>query len=319
MRGLWADVSIGGVSQLICCDDRQLMQVPPELLKCVCFLTGRRRGKKVSLSTGFFASVPIGFGDHQARYLVTARHCVSPIGADGQHREPFDSMSVRVNEYSGGSREIPLDQAKWRIHPTADAAIYPIEEFSEHDFELEHWPLRNGIATREWMAQEGFGPGEEVLMSGQLVYHPGATRMLPIVRTGTIASLPDEPVRLSTGSDVATLVEVRSIGGLSGSPAFLHFPEIRRDPQGWRRELPDRIPPRASGGPNCLLGLVHGFTWTDANDPDRIGEGKALNSGITAIVPVERIIELVDAPDLVAQREAGRVRSELQASSPPIL
>ena len=49
-----------------------------------------------------------------------------------------------------------------------------------------------------------------------------------IVRTGNIASMPEEAVDLgSSGSQEVYLVESRSIGGLSGSPVFLSTPPVR--------------------------------------------------------------------------------------------
>jgi hypothetical protein len=51
----------------------------------------------------------------------------------------------------------------------------------------------------------------------------GTTCLLPILRVGNIAALPAEPVHLETGRDNAALVEILSIGGLSGSPAVFIF------------------------------------------------------------------------------------------------
>ncbi len=314
MMGIWPDVRIGDFPRLVYGDDEALMQVPDELLKCVCFLTAHRGGKRAGLASGFFVSEPLGADDWHAIYAVTARHCIRPVDERGEPEEPYDSISIRLNTHEGGSVEIETDPKAWNVHGVADAAILPIAPDERiHDF--RHWPIRSA-ATREFLDQRFFGPGEEVLIAGQLVYHPGTTRMLPVVRVGSIAALPDDPVRLLTGPDNAVLLEVRSIGGLSGSPAFLHMPESRRDRAGQCVTLAEP-PPEARGGPNALLGIVHGYPLSGANDPDRIGEGasETLNTGITVIVPVERIIELVDAPHLVAQRETGRKQLELTGSA----
>jgi len=275
----------------------------------------RRGGKKYG-GTAFFVSELIGLGDWHAVYVVTARHCIVPldIGTEG----PFESITLRLNTLAGGSDTIETNPDDWFTHPVADAALLQLKP-DEIIFDYLHWPIRSS-ATREFMDEKFFGPGEEVFITGLLTYHPGGTRILPIVRVGNIAALTDEPVRLKTGDDVATLIEVRSIGGLSGSPAFLHMPEFRRNREGNRESLPIMAdPPHAVGGPNRLLGIVHGFPLV--GDENAGGKFESLNSGITVVVPVERIIELIESPELTKVREDVKVLIDtlkLDAESAPV-
>jgi hypothetical protein len=63
---------------------------------------------------------------------------------------------------------------------------------------------------------------------GLLNVHPGTAAITPIVRVGNIALFSDEPIRMDTGDEPGVLIEVRSFGGLSGSPAFVNLPVWRR-------------------------------------------------------------------------------------------
>jgi hypothetical protein len=85
------------------------------------------------------------------------------------------------------------------------------------------------------------------------------------------------------------LIEARSIGGLSGSPAFVF------------ETVPVGI------GTFYLLGLMHGH-WDIPpqmkNDfkinPELFGR---VNMGIAIVVPAKKILEVLNHPQLVTQRE----------------
>jgi hypothetical protein len=61
------------------------------------------------------------------------------------------------------------------------------------------------------------------------VQRAGSTRNIPIVRTGVIAAMPaiDEPFVRKGEEYHAYLAEMRSIGGLSGSPVFVFLDRTR--------------------------------------------------------------------------------------------
>jgi hypothetical protein len=58
------------------------------------------------------------------------------------------------------------------------------------------------------------------------------------------------------------------------------------------------------------MGLVHGFFPTTENDPHGIGEWaqEPLNTGISVVVPLERVLDIIDSPAFVEQREAAKTR-----------
>jgi hypothetical protein len=90
---------------------------------------------------------------------------------------------------------------------------------------------------------------------------------MPIVRHGNVAMLPTEQVQTDLGYTDAYLVEVRSIGGLSGSPVFVRhtigFPVQRTDGSSDMAF--------ANGPATTLLGLMHGH-WdikeSEMNEPN---------------------------------------------------
>jgi hypothetical protein len=108
----------------------------------------------------------------------------------------------------------------------------------------------------------------------------------------------------SSGLIRAYLAEARSIGGLSGSPVFVHFGIGRHGALVVRQD------------PFYFLGLVHGhfnqFGEMDSAVDDidltkfRPPENEPLNTGIAIVVPSEDIEEVLDRHELASAREAAR-------------
>ena len=107
---------------------------------------------------------------------------------------------------------------------------------------------------------------------------------------GNIAMMPDELVPTKIGNIEAYLIEARSIGGLSGSPAFV------------------RETSHIGLGPVYLFGLMHGH-WDippeSKNDIDYIESNKTVNLGIAIVVPAKKILEVLNQPRLLDMRRQG--------------
>jgi hypothetical protein len=159
-------------------------------------------------------------------------------------------------------------------------------------------------------------PGAETFMTGLLIHHPGVTRIMPIIRVGSIAAIPEEPIHMDTGPDHVILMESRSISGLSGSPVFLHFPPVRYNEE-WNVEqmAPPILPNNA--GPNYLIGVNRGVFESEGNDIDGIGDAsdEPLNTGISIVVPIERALDLIDGTDLA--RERAEIKAALLTACAP--
>jgi hypothetical protein len=130
-----------------------------------------------------------------------------------------------------------------------------------------------------------------ITISGLFHYRQGAKRNIPIVRVGNLAAFAEEKISTELGLIDAHLIEARSIGGLSGSPVFLHLGVVR--------SVDNKVRTSVSGPVLYLLGLVHGhFKDVSSTGIDQISrntDGTSLNTGIAMVVPVEKIIETLEA------------------------
>jgi hypothetical protein len=145
----------------------------------------------------------------------------------------------------------------------------------------------------EIMRSKSIGSGDEVFITGLFAHLSGSKRNLPIVRMGNIAMMPGEPVPTTAFGDIeAYLIEARSIGGLSGSPAFV------------------RETVQMGLGSFYLLGLMHGH-WDippqQKNDELQVGEDmfSRVNLGIAIVVPAKKILEVVNQPELLEMRRTA--------------
>ena len=82
--------------------------------------------------------------------------------------------------------------------------------------------------TREWMGDARLGLGDDVFMVGRLIDDEGRQLNSPTVRFGQIAMMPGEPLSVAAGrQQECFLVDVQSLGGLTGSPVFVTVHHLR--------------------------------------------------------------------------------------------
>jgi hypothetical protein len=159
------------------------------------------------------------------------------------------------------------------------------------------------------------GPGDETFMPGRFVGRDGKQRNTPTVRFGNIAQMPEEPLTVGGHEQECYLIEARSIPGYSGAPVFLHF--IPEHPQ---VEYPDWVPnkPPKSNRPKIgfkidpfLLGLdfCHMLDREkprlDVNDQPVAFEWHIrTNTGMMGVIPIWRVWDVVEAPEMMAIRNA---------------
>lgn len=102
----------------------------------------------------------------------------------------------------------------------------------------------------------------------------------------------------------AYLIEARSVGGLSGSPVFVHMPPIQ--------QINGEITP-GSGPLFYLLGLMHGHFDIPKLNEDVVKEEREntdqINTGIGIVIPVEKILETIrDNAELADARKKAAAR-----------
>jgi hypothetical protein len=286
------DLRLGGNPRYLLGANWNLMRIPDEFRKCVCFVGCRLAdGSERVGGTAFWVS---RFIDETKRmtfaYLVTARHVIDQIRDFG-----LDRVLLRINR-NDENRAVWVDTnlKDWVMHPagiSVDVAVLPVKmpQVADH----LTWPLES-IATPEKIAEEDIGIGSEVFVSGLFAHHYGETKNIPIVRVGNIAAMPEEKVTTKNiGRIDAYLIESRSLGGLSGSPVFVRPDRVRYTAQGEFRVR------EAS----YLLGLVHGHydekaTTKDETMMDAGATTEKINVGIAIVVPIEKVVEVTNRPEI---------------------
>jgi hypothetical protein len=271
------------------------MRVSDKLIKCVGFVS-RDTDPLEYRGTVFVVSVS---DDNYSGvlHLITARHVAEAVGDEGWVLafNGTDGMP-RFIKNGGGMR--------WFFHPTdeaVDVAILPFASAIVNKYDLQHIPVEM-FATEERIEEYSIGLGDEIIVVGLFTEFFGTSHLIPIVRTGNIAMMPIDKLLSSRGPIEVYLAEGRSIGGLSGSPVLCRS-TVNLDMQ-----TPTGEPARMSGlGPMHLLGLMIGH-WdmpVDFSDED---QPKAINMGVSAIVPAKVILEVLNNPQLVQLREMAFAR-----------
>lgn len=288
------------------------MIIPDEVRQCVAFAYYKTAsGKHVPAGTAFIvADMQTAAGQEAAFiYAVTARHVIEKVTTDGSG----GTVWLRLNTLDGGSDWLEVPLKFWHGHPSDRDAMW-LEYHNEPRFDVSACLLLPPIDDQVFqftmistavfldhdiIAECSIGPGDEVFFTGLFASHIGRRRNMPILRCGSVAAIPDEPVETRLGPmDDALLVEVRSIPGLSGSPVFIPDSTTRRTgPTTWEFRNEFRL---------HLAGLVHGHWPADSGDtvPDDTGGSESINSGIAIVAPASHILQTI------RQDEFMQVRAE---------
>jgi hypothetical protein len=280
--------------------------IDEQFRKCVSYLFIEARHpesgviEKIPVGTTFF--VDVVDGPVKRAYAVTARHVVD-------ESEEFGTLFMRLNtETSYIDIEVP--QATWLLHESTDVAVARLRA-PAGNYDILTLPHTN-LLTDEGVGIAKIGIGDEVFFTGLFSEHPGRERAQPIIRFGNIAMMPHEPIKVThlrvADRIDAYLVEARSTGGNSGSPAFVIFPAYR---SGNSITVTAQLPVN-------MLGLVHGHHDIKQDIPltgDNSGRARVpLNAGIASVVPSQKILDLLMSEELVQERLEARREIEVQGS-----
>jgi hypothetical protein len=286
------------------------MRIPKELLDAVVFLGSLQGAAQfVPEGTGFLVHLPIPDIPHlKFNYLVTARHVYEKL-------EP--NIHIRVNQTNGGALEIAADGTHWFFHPQHGKGNYI-------DVAVMEWPSLDGFDVRFLSDATIFGKrgglqdehkiglGDELFAVGLFASAVGLRRSMPIVRHGTMAMLPEDRVETARHGHIeAYLAEIRSFGGLSGSPVFARATVSLNAGKG--------NPRMDVHGPTGLLGLMHGH-WhvaegdVNANEFHGPVNAPGVNLGIALVIPAYLIMETLNHPELLARREASAAQARASRS-----
>ena len=260
------------------------MRVPDEVLQGVTFVCYRDGSGTISLAgTGFIVGKEVGReGETDAVFLytITAKHVLDGI----RKKTVDDKVYLRLNTIDNGARLFRTDIDNWLSHPEDSVdAVAAHTQLPLDDLDTLYIP-NDTLATQQVINEKNIGVGDEVFITGLFIHHFGEERNQPIIRIGNISMLDGEPVTVEGfGSMDAYLIESRSLGGLSGSPVFVHLPPLK---------------PTVSVGKFYLIGLVHGhwdipISLVDNFVKDQKTEN-AVNVGIAIVVPAIKILEIIN-------------------------
>ena len=275
------------------------MFVKDEVRQCVVFIGYRLPSGELSLQgTAFFVFRSVHDNYEQSTqgftHLVTAAHVIQGISS----KNDFDGKILIKASRMDGTVAIFEERIElWQFHPTeseVDVAVLPFVSPLQEQTDSKVIPL--GMFLSDDVRDEHeIGLGDEVFLPGLFINHHGRQRNIPIVRAGNIAAMPEEKVYTSFGIIDAYLVEARSIGGLSGSPVFVHLGMDRKfEKNSFLVGTGERT------GTNFLLGLMHGHYKVQPApsqpSPDATLQEEAINMGIAIVVPSEKILEVLGQP-----------------------
>lgn len=273
------------------------MRVPDTIRKCVIFICHKNENEEyIPGGTGFFLAVKLKQSIFS--YLITAKHVIQ----DCSKLSPDNKIYLRANSIYGGTYIISSHEKDWYTHPINEAIDVAVANLQPTKDKFDHRVLSTNMGLKiEHLEDEEVGLGDEVFITGLFLRYSGKEKNIPIIRVGNIAAFPDEEIETRYGKIPLYLLESRSIGGLSGSPVFVHKPGLLFDKAegtlsintDWHR----------------LIGIIHGhwnqkiFRIPQSSALSYSVQSEAVNMGIAMITPYDYILEVINHPDLVKQRE----------------
>lgn len=266
------------------------MKIDYALLKNVMFLGVKEKGKFVPKATGFIVSIeaePHG----KFLYLVTAEHVISALAAKG-HEE----ILVRFHD----TEPSPIPIRVWEFHPDAEKGRKDVAVVAMHGNYYKGWTSVDVslLVHPNDMEELKFGIGDEVVVVGLFRNHYGRVKNIPVTRVGSLSAMPEEPVYTRHGWLDAYIAELHSIGGLSGSPVYIHRPPVSIEGEALKYHPGNRV---------YLLGLVSGhFDLPNLREDSVVEDAEdygSINSGMAVVVPANSILETINKPEFVRQRE----------------
>ena len=259
------------------------MRLPDNIIECVAFICVQRTDKGIaryeSIGTAFFMSIDSKtVSNAKYSYLVTAKHLV----------QGGEQLYLRMNT-KGGAYELIRLEEQWMFSQdqSVDLAVMPFAPDSRI-FEYKTGDCTM-LATESKLTEHSIGIGEEIAIPGLFVARTGNKRNIPIVRFGNIAAMPSEKLIDKKGQEYhAYLVEVRSIGGLSGSPVFAYLGPSRVNPPKGNIDLGHWY--------IFLVGVVRGH-WSQLKPKHKINvladDAENVNMGIAVVTPATELEAII--------------------------
>lgn len=204
---------------------------------------------------------------------------------------------VRLNlkpkgEQTAGSEVFGLQKGVWTF-PTDEAVDLAAMPFSIDTklFDVQWTPTDLLVDPKA----DGVAEGDPLLFAGLFVQYMGLTRMQPIVRSGSLAMIPEDLLSTTLKKPGRIyFAELHAFGGNSGSPVFVDVGGMRKGRLGYEYKL---------------LGVVSGEVFETADFHLQVlttyTGGVSANSGISIVVPASELKNFIEkSPELQKIRDA---------------
>lgn len=207
-------------------------------------------------------------------FLVSNRHVVLEGSA----------CVATLNRKDGGPPVIwDIDQNDWHAHPEGDdIAATCVLSFVENLVHKASFLRESDFLTPAKIAEYDVGIGEDVFMVGRFINHQGQRENLPAARFGNVSVMPS-PIMFEWSDgryreQICYAVEMRSRTGFSGSPVCAF------------RTIGSSLKPVPETAEHFfgLLGVNCGYVFDEHKE----------NTWLNGVVPVSRLVGLLDAPPL---------------------
>jgi len=136
------------------------------------------------IATSFMVSVPSKVPGGRHMYAVTAKHAIDET--------PNTEKVVIVNKVGGGVAPLAWT-GPWYHHddPSVDALVAPVN----YDATLDVSVFDMEDCFNESSNKENIGPGDEVFFPGLFTAVPGVEKVIPLVRHGNLAMIPNQQIQ----------------------------------------------------------------------------------------------------------------------------
>lgn len=283
-------------------------RISDNYLDCVFYLYSTKsdadKGKRVG-GSGFIVRVDAKtLGQAHHLYAVTNWHVIR----DG-------APVIRINTTDDAFEVLELNASDWIRHKAGDdVAVCPIGLSSEH-YRYRSIPT-SLFLNDNLLLMYNIGIGDDVFVVGRFVNHEGRQRNLPSVRFGNIGMMPWEPIKKNDGFlQECFLVELRSVGGYSGSPVF-----VWRPVEGMNFGVTDINYTPAYTGP-WLLGIDSGhlpdYRYVLDNNNRATNSKVEIGSGMALVVPAWKLLELLESENFMSQRQQKEEEEQKRLEQEP--
>src|SRR6185312_6613593 len=166
------------------------MRLDDSIRKTVLYVGRAKKGPFQAEGTGF---ITVTFeGPHAFQQLVTAKHVIDGI--------PGDMVDLRLNRLDGTAQVIETPKEHWIPHPdpNVDLAICP-SMIPKDQFDIQFVDVDDTSVWDLSKNPNAIGIGDEVYIPGMFIARMGEAKNIPILRTGTIAAMPEEKIKTQYG------------------------------------------------------------------------------------------------------------------------